>query len=144
MKVQVINKSDNELPRYETGGSSGLDLRANIPEDIVLGSLKRVLVPTGLFLSIPEGMEGQIRPKRGVSSKRGLTVLNSPGTVDSDHRGEVCVLLVNLSRETVTISKNERIAQIVFSKVERIEWEVCDELDKTKRGEGGFGSTGTQ
>ncbi|BAU79892.1 dUTPase [Tokyovirus A1] len=144
MKVQIVNKSSNDIPRYATPGSSGLDLRANIPEDVVLAPLDRALVPTGLFLSIPSGMEGQIRPKSGVAYNRGLTVLNSPGTVDSDYRGEICVLIVNLSNESANIAKGERIAQLVFSKVARAKWEEVSELSETTRGKGGFGSTGTQ
>ena len=144
MIVRIVNKSSFDLPEYATVASSGLDLRANIDEDIVLKPLERVLVPTGLFISIPEGYEAQIRPRSGLAFKHGITVLNTPGTIDADYRGEIKVILVNLSNQDFTIVKGERICQMVFAKVEQIEWQVVDNLDDTDRGEGGFGHTGTK
>ncbi|MCB9191759.1 MAG: dUTP diphosphatase [Flavobacteriales bacterium] len=142
MEVQVINRSKHDLPNYETALSAGLDLRANINEDIQLNSLERTLVPTGLYIALPAGAEAQIRPRSGLAYKHGLTVLNSPGTIDADYRGEVKVLLVNLSNEPFTIKNGERIAQMVVAKHERVEWSLVEELDETVRGAGGFGHTG--
>ena len=142
MELQVINRSEHALPNYETALSAGLDLRANIDADIELKSLERVLVPTGLFIALPEGTEAQIRPRSGLAYKHGLTVLNSPGTIDADYRGEVKVLLVNLSNETFVIKNGERIAQMVVAKHERVEWLEVETLDETVRGAGGFGHTG--
>lgn len=142
MEVQIINRSKHALPNYETPLSAGMDLRADIDEDIELGSLERKLVPTGLFIALPEGTEAQIRPRSGLAYKHGLTVLNSPGTIDADYRGEVKVLLVNLSNEPFVIKNGERIAQMVIAKHEQITWNVVEELSKTQRGAGGFGSTG--
>jgi dUTP pyrophosphatase len=142
MKISVVNKSAFDLPAYATVASSGLDLRANIEEDIVLKPLERVLVPTGLFIAIPEGYEAQIRPRSGLAFKHGVTVLNTPGTIDADYRGEIKVILVNLSNEDFTIVKGERICQMVFAKVQQIEWKLVENLDDTDRGEGGFGHTG--
>jgi dUTP pyrophosphatase len=141
MKVKVINKSEWDLPQYETVASAGLDVRSNV-DDTVLKPLERKLFKTGLYLEIPVGMEAQVRPRSGLAYKQGLTVLNSPGTIDADYRGEVGVILVNLSNEEVKIDKGERIAQLVFAKFEQINWEETKELSETERGEGGFGSTG--
>jgi len=142
MEVQVVNRSGHALPNYETELSAGMDLRANIDEDIELKSLERVLVPTGLFIALPAGTEAQIRPRSGLAYKHGLTVLNSPGTIDADYRGEVKVLLVNLSNEPFVIKNGERVAQMVVAKHERVEWSEVQELDETVRGAGGFGHTG--
>ena len=142
MKIQIVNKSQFSVPEYATPASAGVDLRANVSEPITLGSLCRILVPTGLFLAIPEGYEAQVRPRSGLAAKRGITVLNAPGTVDADYRGEVKVILVNLSKDDFIIEPGERIAQLVIAKHEIAEWEEVESLDKTDRGEGGFGSTG--
>ncbi len=142
MKVKVINKSRHALPEYATSLSAGLDLRANLDEPIVLGSLQRVLVPTGLFISLPEGYEAQVRPRSGLAAKKGITVLNSPGTIDADYRGEIKVILVNLSQEPFLVEDGERIAQMVVARHEQIQWEQVEVLDETDRGDGGFGSTG--
>lgn len=142
MKVQVVNRSEYALPNYETESSAGMDLRANLTEDISLGSLERVLVPTGLYIALPQGTEAQIRPRSGLAYKHGLTVLNSPGTIDADYRGEVKVLLVNLSKEPFVIKNGERVAQMVVAKHEQVTWENVEELNETVRGAGGFGHTG--
>ncbi len=144
MKVKVVNKSNNPLPHYQTIGSAGMDLRANIESPIELGSLERTLVPTGLFIELPQGYEAQIRPRSGLAIKKGLSLPNTPGTIDSDYRGEIKVILINLSKETQTIEPNERIAQMVIAKYEQIEWEAVETLSDTKRGKGGFGSTGVK
>lgn len=142
MKIKVINKSAFELPRYETELSAGMDVRANLEESIVLAPLERAMVPTGLFVELPAGCEMQVRPRSGLAAKSGITVLNSPGTVDADYRGEVRVILVNLSKDDFEISPGERIAQLVVARHERAEWELSEELSETGRGAGGFGSTG--
>ena len=142
MKIKIINKSKHALPSYATSESAGMDLRANLNSPIVLKSLDRVLVATGLFLELPAGYEAQIRPRSGLAFKNGLTVLNSPGTIDADYRGEVKVILVNLSKEDFTINDGERIAQMVISQHEQAEWIEVEELLETERGTGGFGSTG--
>lgn len=142
MEIKVVNKSKFDLPKYATVHSAGLDLCANISEEIVLGSLERVLVPTGLFLEIPVGYEAQVRPRSGLAIKNGITVINSPGTIDADYRGEVRVGVVNLSKDTYTIKPGERIAQIVFAKHESISWAEVEILSETDRGIGGFGHTG--
>lgn len=144
MTIKVINKSTNPLPEYATQLSAGVDVRANNDEPIVLKPLHRAIVPTGLFLEIPAGYEVQVRPRSGLAAKKGITVLNSPGTIDADYRGEVCVILVNLSEGEFIIEKGERIAQLVAAKVEHVVWESAEELSETERGEGGFGSTGTK
>ena len=144
MTIKVINKSTNPLPEYATQLSAGVDVRANNDEPIVLKPLHRAIVPTGLFLEIPAGSEVQVRPRSGLAAKKGITVLNSPGTIDADYRGEVCVILVNLSEGEFIIEKGERIAQLVAAKVEHVVWESAEELSETERGEGGFGSTGTK
>lgn len=142
MKVRIINKSKHPLPAYATGASAGMDLRANLAAPIVLKSLERALVPTGLFIELPVGYEAQIRPRSGLAAKNGITVLNSPGTIDADYRGEVKVILVNLSKEDFTISDGERIAQMVIARHEQAEWVEVEELMESERGTGGFGSTG--
>lgn len=144
MTIKVINKSTNPLPEYATQLSAGVDVRANNDEPIVLKPLHRAIVPTGLFLEIPAGYEVQVRPRSGLAAKKGITVLNSPGTIDADYRGEVCVILVNLSEGEFIIEKGERIAQLVAAKVEHVVWESAEELSETERGKGGFGSTGTK
>ncbi len=144
MKVKIINKSRHELPAYETMASAGMDLRANINEAVTLQPLERALITTGLFLELPLGIEAQVRPRSGLSLKKGITVLNAPGTIDADYRGEVGVILVNLSNETYTVKDGERIAQLVISRHERAEWKLATELSETERGEGGFGSTGVK
>ena len=144
MKVKVVNKSGQSLPQYATALSAGVDVRAAIAEPIVLESLGRALVPTGLFLEIPAGYEVQVRPRSGLAAKKGVTVLNAPGTIDADYRGEVCVILVNLSSQPFTVESGERIAQLVLARHEVIEWEEVDELSSSDRGAGGFGSTGTK
>ncbi len=142
MKIKVINKSKHELPTYATGGAAGMDLRANIDAPLVLKSLERTLVATGLFIELPLGFEAQIRPRSGLAFKNGLTVLNSPGTIDADYRGEIKVILVNLSKDDFTINDGERVAQMVIAKHEQAEWEPVQVLEESTRGEGGFGSTG--
>ena len=144
MKVRVINKSPYELPKYETGASAGMDLRAVLQENLTLQPLERTLIKTGLFLEIPVGYEAQVRPRSGLALKKGLTVLNSPGTIDADYRGEVGVILVNLSNEAVTIEAGERVAQLVFAQFTQANWEEAESLSETHRGAGGFGSTGTK
>ena len=144
MTINIINKSQHPLPNYETIASAGMDLRANISEPITLKSLERTIIKTGLFLELPIGYEAQVRPRSGQAAKNGVTVLNAPGTVDADYRGEIGVILVNLSNEDFTIQNGERIAQLVIAKHERAEWTVVQELSETSRGEGGFGSTGVK
>lgn len=142
MKVQIINKSKHPLPAYATEQSAGMDLRANLDMPIVLKPLQRCLVPTGLFMALPKGFEAQVRPRSGLAIKKGISVLNSPGTIDADYRGEVCVILVNLSSEDFAIEDGERIAQMVIARHEQAEWEEVDVLEETERGSGGFGHTG--
>jgi len=142
LDIQIINKSKHPLPEYQTEGSAGMDLYANIDSPITIESLERVIVPTGLFIAIPQGFEAQIRPRSGMAIKKGITVINSPGTIDSDYRGEIKVGLVNLSKEAQIIPDGERIAQMVLAKHETVAWQVVAELDETVRGEGGFGHTG--
>jgi dUTP pyrophosphatase len=142
LTVKIINRSSNSLPQYETAGSAGMDLRANITNSVTLLPLERILIPTGLFIELPDGYEAQVRPRSGLAVKRGLTMLNSPGTIDSDYRGEIKCIVVNLSNEAQTIDPDERIAQIVFAKYERAELVLVEEISETKRGVGGFGSTG--
>jgi dUTP pyrophosphatase len=142
MNVQIVNKSKHSLPEYATALSAGMDLRANLDESITLKPLERVLVPTGLYIAIPEGYEGQVRPRSGLALKKGITVLNSPGTIDADYRGELRVILINLSNEPFVIQDAERIAQIIFARCEQVSWEQVDNLDDTERGAGGFGHTG--
>ena len=142
MTVEIINKSKHQLPSYATALSAGMDLRANLDSPIILNPLERTLVPTGLFIALPAGYEAQVRPRSGLAIKKGITVLNSPGTIDADYRGEVCVILVNLSNEPFTITDGERIAQMVIARHEQVEWSECDALSETDRGAGGFGHTG--
>ncbi len=142
MKINIINKSSNVLPHYETIASAGMDLRAHLENEIVLPPMERVIIPTGLFMELPVGYEAQVRPRSGLAAKHGLTVLNSPGTVDADYRGEIGVILVNLSNTAFTIKNGERIAQMVIAKHDRAEWEEVQSLSDTSRGTGGFGSTG--
>lgn len=144
MKIKIINKSNHELPNYETLASAGMDLRASISESRVLKPLERSIVGTGLFIELPIGIEAQVRPRSGLAAKKGITVLNAPGTIDADYRGEVGVILVNLSNEDFVINNGERIAQLVIAKHERVDWEVVELLSETVRGEGGFGSTGVK
>ena len=144
MKVQIVNKSAYEAPFYATVNSAGMDLKANIEESITLAPLQRAMVPTGLYIALPEGTEAQVRPRSGLAAKHGVTVLNTPGTIDADYRGEIKVILVNLSNEPFTINPGERIAQMVVARYEKVEWDVVDTLDETERGAGGFGSTGTK
>ena len=142
MKVKIINKSQNPLPHYATSGSAGMDLRANITEAIILQSLERKVVPTGLFMELPVGYEAQIRPRSGLAIKKGLSIPNSPGTIDSDYRGEIGVILINLSATPITIEPSERIAQMVIAKYEVIDWVETSELAESERSTGGYGSTG--
>lgn len=142
VKVCIINHSAYPAPAYATCSSAGMDLKANIGEPLVLGPLERAMVPTGLHIALPEGTEAQVRPRSGLAAKHGITVLNSPGTIDADYRGEIKVILVNLSHEPFTINPGERIAQMVVARYEQVEWEETDSLDDTGRGQGGFGSTG--
>ena len=144
MKVQIINQSKHALPQYETSGAAGLDLKANISESVFLKPLERAIIKTGLFIALPQGYEAQVRPRSGLAAKKGITVLNSPGTVDADYRGEIGVILVNLSNEVFEVTDGERIAQLVIAKHEQAEWVEVEELDSTERGAGGFGSTGTK
>ena len=144
MNIKIINKSQHELPNYETLASAGMDLRANISEPITLQPLERAIIKTGLFLELPIGFEAQVRPRSGLAAKNGVTVLNAPGTIDADYRGEVGVILVNLSNVPFTIENGERIAQMIIAKHERAEWQLVTELSETVRGEGGFGSTGVK
>lgn len=144
MQIKIINTSQHELPNYETIASAGMDLRANLIESITLHPLERTLVKTGLFIELPLGLEAQVRPRSGLAIKKGITVLNSPGTVDADYRGEIGVILVNLSNEPFVIENGERIAQLVIAKHERAEWLEVNELSETSRGAGGFGSTGVK
>ncbi len=144
MQVRIINKSKHALPAYETSHSAGMDLRANIDSPVTLQPLQRAMVSTGLFIELPEGYEAQVRPRSGLAAKKGVTVLNSPGTIDADYRGEVKVILVNLSNETFVVEDGERIAQLIVAKHERVEWNETAALVETERGAGGFGSTGSK
>ncbi len=144
MQIPVINRSHHALPQYATPLSAGLDLRANLDAPMTVQPMQRVLVPTGLFIALPAGMEAQVRPRSGLALKHGLTVLNSPGTIDADYRGEICVILINLSTEQFTINDGERIAQMVIARHEQAEWQLTDTLDETERGAGGFGHSGKE
>ncbi len=144
MKIKIINKSRHDLPHYETIASAGMDLRASLTESRILKPLERTIVGTGLFIELPIGTEAQVRPRSGLAAKKGITILNAPGTIDADYRGEIGVILVNISNEDFTINNGERIAQLVIAKHERAEWEETQELSDTDRGEGGFGSTGVK
>ena len=142
MLIKIVNNSNHSLPEYQTEGSAGLDLKANLKETVVLAPLERALIPTGLFIELPAGMEAQIRPRSGLAIKKGITVLNSPGTIDSDYRGEIGVLLINLSDDQVKIDDGDRIAQMVIASYLNAEWDLVDNLTETERGAGGYGSTG--
>jgi dUTP pyrophosphatase len=144
MTIKIINKSVHQLPHYETIASAGMDLRANLSESVTLAPLERTIIKTGLFIELPVGFEAQVRPRSGLAAKKGITVLNAPGTVDADYRGEIGVILVNLSNEAFTIENGERVAQLVVAKHERAEWIEVEALSNTDRGEGGFGSTGVK
>ena len=144
MQIKIINKSNHELPNYETIASAGMDMRADIQEPIIIKSLERTMGPTGLYIELPIGYEAQVRPRSGLAFKNGVTCLNSPGTIDADYRGELKVILVNLSHEDFTINNGDRIAQMVIAKHERATWLQVEELSETSRGEGGFGSTGVK
>ncbi len=144
MKIQIVNKSKHPLPAYATPLSAGMDIRANLAEPVTLHPLEHGLIPTGLFIALPEGYEAQIRPRSGLAAKSGITVLNAPGTIDADYRGEICVILVNLSGNDFTINDGERIAQMVIAKHEQATWEETSQLDSTERGAGGFGHTGNR
>lgn len=144
MQIQIVNKSHHKLPQYATALSAGLDIRANLDSPITLKPLGRALVPTGLFIALPQGYEAQIRPRSGLAIKKGITVLNSPGTIDADYRGEICVILVNLSSDDFVIEDGERICQMVIARHEQAVWEEVEVLDQTERGEGGFGHTGVK
>jgi len=144
MNIKIINKSNHDLPHYETEASAGMDLRANLTEPVTLQPLGKAIIPTGLFIELPIGLEAQVRPRSGLAAKKGVTVLNAPGTIDADYRGEVGVILINLGSEDFIVENGERIAQMVIAKHERAEWNVVDSLSETARGEGGFGSTGVK
>lgn len=143
MKIKIVNRSDNPAPQYQTLHSAGMDIHAHLEEDIHLDPMERVLVPTGLYIELPGGYEAQVRPRSGLAIKHGIMVLNTPGTIDADYRGEIKIILANLSNEIFTIKNGDRIAQLVINKYEKIEWETVEELGKTVRKGGGFGSTGT-
>lgn len=142
MVVKIVNKSNHRLPEYATPGAAGMDLKANIDEPIVLGSLERQMIPTGIYIQLPDGYEARVQPRSGLAAKYGVTVCNSPGCVDSDYIGQIQVILINLSKDKFVVNPGDRIAQLIISKVERVEWDEVAELIPTERGEGGFGSTG--
>jgi len=142
MQIKIINKSDNELPSYGTEHAAGMDLRAYLSEEVVIQPMERKLIPTGLFVQIPEGFEAQIRPRSGLALKKGITILNTPGTIDADYRGEIGVILVNLSPEDFIVRNGDRICQMVVARHEKVVWEISDELENSGRGAGGFGHTG--
>ena len=144
MNGQIINKSKHPLPEYATKLSAGMDVRANLSESKTLLPMERAVIPTGLFMAIPEGYEAQVRPRSGLAIKKGITVLNSPGTIDADYRGELCIILVNLSNEPFVIEDGERIAQIIFARCEQAEWQITNQLEETERGAGGVGHTGAK
>ena len=142
MKVRIVNKSNNSLPLYGTAQSAGVDLRADLSESVVLKPLERKLIPTGLYIQLPDGYEAQVRPRSGLAINKGVTVLNSPGTIDADYRGEIKIILINLSQEDFIVNNGDRIAQMIISSYNQVEWEEVDLLDESDRGEGGFGHTG--
>ena len=142
VSIRLVNQSTNDVPQYATPGSAGLDLKANLAEPVTLKPLQRQMIPTGLFIELPEGYEGQVRPRSGLAHKQGITCLNSPGTVDSDYRGEIKIILINLSDNEQTIHHGDRIAQLVIAKVEQAKWELTEQLNHSHRGDGGFGHTG--
>ena len=140
--IKVVNQSDNDIPQYATPGSAGMDLRANLKEPVILKPLQRQMIPTGLFIELPAGYEAQVRPRSGMAHKKGITCLNSPGTIDSDYRGEIKIILINLSDTLQTIEHGDRIAQLIIAKVEKATWDIVKQLNQSQRGEGGFGHTG--
>ncbi len=142
LKIKIVNKSNNVLPEYQTLYSAGMDLRAFLSEAMILKSLERAIIPTGLFIELPEGYEAQIRPRSGLAIKNGITVLNTPGTIDADYRGEIKVVIINLSKDDFVINNGDRICQMIIAKHEKVKWIKCDEIEETKRGSGGFGHTG--
>lgn len=142
MEIKIVNKSKHKLPEYTTGLSAGMDLRANLDEAVVIKPLERVLIPTGLFIELPAGFEAQIRPRSGLALKHGITVLNTPGTIDSDYRGEIGIILINLSSQDFLVKDGERICQMIINKHETVQWKAVDSLEKSERGHGGFGHTG--
>ncbi|TDQ32739.1 dUTP diphosphatase [Zeaxanthinibacter enoshimensis] len=142
MKIKIVNRSSHALPAYETMASAGMDLRANLQQPVTLKSLERAVIPTGLYMELPVGFEAQVRPRSGLAAKKGVTVLNTPGTIDADYRGEIGIILVNLSNEPFTVEDGDRVAQMVIARHERAEWEVTEALSETSRGSGAFGSTG--
>jgi dUTP pyrophosphatase len=144
MKIKIVNKSHHNLPEYSTDRSAGMDVRANIKKDVILQPLERAIIPTGLFIEIPEGFEAQIRPRSGLAIKKGITVLNTPGTIDADYRGEICIIMVNFSNENYVIKDGERICQMIIASHKKAVWEEVDVLEETKRGSGGFGHTGRE
>ena len=144
MNIKIVNQADNSFPAYETDASAGMDLRASIEAPMVLKPLERAIVPTGLFIELPVGFEAQVRPRSGLAARFGITVLNSPGTIDADYRGEIKIILINLSSEAFTINHGDRIAQMIISRHEKASWEACDDLNSSERGAGGFGHTGTK
>ena len=142
MDIRIVNKSTNELPHYGTIASAGVDLRANLSNDVIMKPMERTIIPTGLFIEIPVGYEAQVRPRSGLAIKKGITVLNTPGTIDADYRGEIMIILINLSNETFVVKHGERIAQMVIAAHEQAQWKLVEDLSETDRGAGGFGSTG--
>jgi dUTP pyrophosphatase len=144
MRIRIVNRSRHKLPAYETALSAGMDIRANLDAPVKITSLERVLVPTGLFIELPEGYEAQIRPRSGLAIKKGIGLVNSPGTIDADYRGEIKIILINLSKDDLLVEDGERIAQMIISRHEKAEWEEVDSLNETARGEGGFGHSGTR
>ncbi|KAF0204189.1 MAG: dUTP [Bacteroidetes bacterium] len=143
MRIKIVNTSDNALPAYETAASAGMDLRASLEEPVLINPLERAIIPTGLFIELPMGFEAQVRPRSGLAARSGITVLNSPGTIDADYRGEIKIILVNLSQESFTVKHGDRIAQMIIASHEKAEWEETMELNSSDRGAGGFGHTGT-
>lgn len=141
--IKIVNRSDNDVPQYATAGSAGMDLKANLMAPVTLNPLQRQMIPTGLFIELTEGYEAQVRPRSGLAHKKGITCLNSPGTIDSDYRGEIKIILINLSDTLQTIQHGDRIAQLIVAKVEKIKWTIVEELSHSERGEGGFGHTGS-
>ena len=142
VSIKLVNQSDNDIPQYATAGSAGMDLRANLKEPVILKPLQRQMIPTGLFIELPDGYEAQVRPRSGIANKQGITCLNSPGTVDSDYRGEIKIILINLSDVDQTIHHGDRIAQLIIARVEQAKWELIQQLNNSTRGHGGFGHTG--
>jgi dUTP pyrophosphatase len=142
LKVKIVNQSHHPLPQYATAGSSGMDIRAFLNEPVAIKPLERTLIPTGLFIELPKGYEAQVRPRSGLAIKQGITCLNTPGTIDSDYRGEIKIILINLSNEIQSVQNGDRVAQMVIQRVEQIQWDISDEIEETERNDGGFGSTG--